>query len=211
MYEFFFSAMWRHRRYLDSTRHRAGSVFGPRMAPRIRAFGPDVIISTYPPGSAGLSWLRHRGELAMPVGAWIPAFCPHPSWLYANLDVSYVMHPSAAAVAARAEPGLRIAVGALPVVDAFAPSDQVAARSRLGLGAGRFVVAVCTGSFAFGRVDRTVTALLAAGPDIQVIVACGRNERLRQRLGARGEPPSRYGHSAGPTTWLDGWPPQTWW
>jgi UDP-N-acetylglucosamine:LPS N-acetylglucosamine transferase len=191
MYEFFFSAMWRHRWYLESTRRCLGAWFGRRMAPRIRAFGPDLIVSTYPLGSAGLSWLRRHGQLAMPAGAWVPAFCPHPSWLYRNLDITYVMHPSAAAVAASAEPGLRVAVGALPVRDAFAPADRTAARLRLGVDAERFTAVLCTGSLGFGRVGRAVTALLAAGSGVQVVAACGRNERLRRELAARGEPAGR--------------------
>lgn len=191
MYEFFFRATGRRRRYLDSYRGGLGSWFGRRMGPPIRAFGPDVIVSTYPLGSAGLSWLRRRGELGMPAGAWVPAFYPHPSWLYRNLDITYVMHQNAAAVAAGAEPGLRVAVGALPVRDAFVPADRAAARSALGLGAGRFTALACGGSLGFGRIGPAVTALLAAGPDIQVIAVCGKNERLRSELAARGEPARR--------------------
>ena len=103
---------------------RMGARFGRRMRPRIRAFDPDVIVSTYPLGSAGLSWLRRRGELATPSGAWVAAFCPHPSWLYPNLDITHVMHPTAADIAAQAEPGIRVAVGAMPVRAAFAPADR---------------------------------------------------------------------------------------
>jgi UDP-N-acetylglucosamine:LPS N-acetylglucosamine transferase len=191
MYEFFFSAMWRHRWYLEATRRGTGAWFGRRLAPRIRAFGPDMIVSTYPLGSAGLSWLRRRGQIDVPVGAWVPAFCPHPSWLYPDLDITFVMHPRAAKVAAQAEPGLRVAVGALPVRDAFAPGDQAAARARLGIDVNRFTVVLCTGSLAFGRVDRAVTALLAAREDIQVIAICGKNERLRWELAGYGEPARR--------------------
>ncbi len=191
MYEFFFDAMWRHRWYLESTRRGMGAWFGRRMAPHIQAADPDVIISTYPLGSAGLSWLRRRGQLPMPAGAWVPAFCPHPSWLYPDLDITYVMHPAAAAVAAQAEPAAKIAVGALPVRDAFGPADQATARKALGAEPGRFTAALCTGSLAFGRVDRAVTAVLAASPDVQVIAVCGRNEQLRRQLLGRGEPPER--------------------
>jgi len=191
MYEFFFAAMWRHRWYLEATRRGLGALFGRRMARRIAALDPDVIISTYPLGSAGLSWLRRRGRLGVPAGAWVPAFCPHPSWLYRNLDATFVMHPLAAAVAARAEPGLRVAVGALPVRDAFAPGDRAAARAGLSLEPDRFTVLLCTGSLAFGRVGRAVTAMLTAGAEVQIVVVCGKNERLREELAGRGAPPSR--------------------
>jgi diacylglycerol O-acyltransferase / wax synthase len=191
MYEFFFSAMWRHRWYLSSTRRFIGWWCGRRLRPRIQALDPDVIISTYPIGSAGLSWLRRHRQLTMPVGAWVAAFCPHPYWLYRNLDVTYVMHSAAVAIAERAEPGLRVVVGALPVRDAFAPADRASARARLGVADDRFTVVLCTGSLGFGGVDRAVTALLAAGPQVQVIAICGRNELLRTQLAARGEPSER--------------------
>ena len=97
--------------------------------------------------------------------------------------------PAAATAATRAEPGLRVAVGALPVRDAFAHGDRAAARAGLGIEAGRFTVALCTGSLAFGRVGRAVDALLAAGQDVQVIVVCGKNRRLREELAGRGQYP----------------------
>lgn len=193
-YEFFFSAMWRHRWYLESTRRGMGALFGRRMEPRVRAFGPDVIVSTYPLGSAGLSWLRRRGRLTARTGAWVPAFCPHPSWLYPDLDRTYVMAPAAAGVADRAEPGLPLAIGALPVRDEFTPASpagQAEARARLGLDRGRFTALVTTGSFGFGGVERTVRAVLDAGPGPDVIVVCGRNEALRRGLAAGAWPPGR--------------------
>ena len=191
MYEFFFSAMWRHRWYLDATRRGAGAWFGRRMLPRIRAARPDVVLSTYPLGSAGLSWLRRRGQLAVPAGAWVPAFCPHPSWLYPDLDITYVMHACAAAIAQRAEPGLRVTIGALPVRDAFTPAGQAAARARLGVRTDGFLVALGTGSLGFGHPGHAVAAALAAGPDVQVVAFCGRNQALREQLARLGEPSRR--------------------
>jgi UDP-N-acetylglucosamine:LPS N-acetylglucosamine transferase len=158
------------------------------MAPHISGFAPDVIISTYPLGSAGLSWLRRHRGLGVPAGAWVPAFFPHPYWLYPNLDVTYVMHPDLVPVASQAEPGTRLRVGALPVRDVFAPGDRAAARCRLGLDAGRFIAVICTGSLGFGKLDDVVTAVLAVGPEVQAVVICGHNERLRRQLTARGEP-----------------------
>jgi UDP-N-acetylglucosamine:LPS N-acetylglucosamine transferase len=185
MYEFFFSAMGRHRWYLESVRRGSGAWFGRRMEPRIRALDPDVIVSTYPLGSAGLSWLRRHGKLAVPAGAWVPAFYPHPSWLYRDLDITFVMHPAAVIAAAKSEPGLRVAVGALPVRDAFAPRERAVARARLGLEPGRFTVALCPGSLGFGGMSRAAQVLLDAGGDVQVLMLCGRNERLRRELAGR--------------------------
>lgn len=205
MYDFFFAASGsRQLPLLAPTRHLIGAWAGRMLAPRIRELDPDIIVSTYPLGSAGLSWLREHRQLDIPVGAWVPAFFPHPYWLYRNLDITYVMHPQALQVAARGEPGIRVAVGALPVRRVFAPGDQAAARARLGLREDRFVVTVSTGSLAFGGVDAAVTALLGAGPQVQVVVICGRNQRLAAQLAARGEPPCRL-HVAGWTDDMPSW------
>jgi UDP-N-acetylglucosamine:LPS N-acetylglucosamine transferase len=182
LYNMFFWAIWKQRWYLASTRHLLGIWCGRCMARQIAGYNPDLIISTYPLGSAGLSWLRRRRGLGVPVGAWVSDFCPHPYWVYRYLDVTYVMHPRAVAVAERAEPGARVAVGCLPVQDSFHPESKQAARARLGLSDGSFIVMLAVGSLGFGSIERAVAAVLEARTDVQVVAACGRNERLRLRL-----------------------------
>ncbi len=184
LYEVIFRAIW-HRWFLSATRRLIGAWCGRRIGPRIREYGPDVIISTYPLGSAGLSWLRRRGDLPAVAGAWVTDFCPHPYWVYPELDVTFVMHPRAAELARALEPGARVAVGGLPVAEAFRPAGRGSARARLGLAADRTLVLVSMGSLGFGAAGRAVTAALAAGPDVEVVAVCGRNGRLRARLSRR--------------------------
>jgi UDP-N-acetylglucosamine:LPS N-acetylglucosamine transferase len=181
LYEVIFRAIW-HRWFLSATRRLIGAWCGRRIGARIREYEPDVIISTYPLGSAGLSWLRRRRGLPVPVGAWVTDFCPHPYWVYPELDITFVMHQRAAELARSLEPGARVAVGGLPVPEAFRPADRAAARARLGLDTGRTLVVVSMGSLGFGAAGRAVAAALAAGPEIEVVAVCGRNGRLRARL-----------------------------
>lgn len=47
---------------------------------------------------------------------------------------------------------------------------------------------VCAGSLGLGRVGRAVTGVLAAGPEVQAVAVCGRNEELREELAARPGP-----------------------
>jgi UDP-N-acetylglucosamine:LPS N-acetylglucosamine transferase len=191
IYEFFFRAIWRYRWFLNWSKRLIGSWCGRGMSRAIRRYEPDLIISTYPLGSAGLSWLRDHRGLDVPTGAWVSDFCPHPYWLYGTLDVTYVMHASAVPVAEAAEPGARIRVGALPVTREFHPRDQAQARRRLGIAQRPFVVLLTTGSLGFGRSGQAVSALLAADPEIQVVAVCGRNERRRERLEGLGFPDRR--------------------
>ena len=65
-------------------------------------------------------------------------------------------------------------------------------------------MALCPGSLGFGRVEQAVTALLAAGPETQVIAVCGRNEALLRQLKARGESAGRL-RVVGWTDDMPGW------
>ena len=191
VYEFFFGAIWRYRWFLTWSKRLIGSWCGRTMAPAIRRYDPDLIISTYPLGSAGLSWLRDHRRLDAPAGAWVSDFCPHPYWLYGTLDVHYVVHPSALPVAEAAEPGLRVEVGALPVASRFQRADRAEARRRLGIAEHSFVVLLTTGSLGLGRSSEAVSALLAAHRDVEVVAVCGHNERRRKRLEEFGFPEGR--------------------
>ena len=191
IYEFFFDAIWRYRWFLNWSKRLIGSWCGRTMARMIRRYDPDLIISTYPLGSAALAWLRDHRRLDAPIGAWVSDYCPHPFWVYGKLDVTYVMHSSAVPVALEAEPDARVRVGALPVTGDFHPADRAEARSRLGVAEDSFVVLLTTGSLGFGRSGQAVPALLAAGPRIEVVAVCGRNERRRQRLEQAGFPDGR--------------------
>lgn len=186
LYEFFYDMLWRHRWFAESSKEFVAAWSGRGLAPVVESYDPDVIISTYPLGSAGLQWLRRRG-LSVPIAAWIADFAPHPFWVYRDLDIHFVMHERCGDVARAAEPGAAVAVSAPPVVDAYRPGDRLAARRRLGLPADAFIAVLSCGSLAFGSVEDAVRTLLRADPLIYVVAVCGRNDQLRGRLAAGDE------------------------
>jgi WS/DGAT/MGAT family acyltransferase len=155
------------------------------MAPIIAEYRPDLVVSTYPLGTGGLDWIRRRGGLDVPVAAIISDFAPHPFWVYSEIDLHYVASEASLRAMYRARPDARGAVGAPPVVAAFAPTDKITARRRCGLPDEALIALVSCGSLGFGSVERAVDAALAAGPQVCVVVACGRNEALRARLATR--------------------------
>ncbi|MEO6879703.1 MAG: wax ester/triacylglycerol synthase domain-containing protein [Mycobacteriaceae bacterium] len=191
LYEFFYASLVRWHWFAASSKHVVGAWCGRRLQTVLNDFVPDLILSVYPLGSAGLGWLRRHRGLRTPVGAWVSDFAPHPFWVYRDLDLHLVMHEAAVPVALRAEPRARVEVCAPPVTTNFSPGDQGLARKRLDLSPDGFVALVSTGAYGFGDVDAGVSALLAADPGVSVVVVCGRNAALRQRLLARGLPPER--------------------
>ncbi|HEX4701077.1 MAG TPA: WS/DGAT domain-containing protein [Pseudonocardiaceae bacterium] len=182
LYEFFYGAVRRWRWLANSSKRFVGSWCGRRLARHIARFQPDLILSTYPLGSAGLAWLRRHRGLRTPMGAWVSDFSPHPFWVYAELDLNLVMHDVAVRPATEWVPGARVRVSAPPVTAGFAPGDRATARARHGLPDGGFVALVSCGAFAFGSVESGVRVLLGTGDDVVVVVACGRNDALRKRL-----------------------------
>ncbi|MET7704683.1 wax ester/triacylglycerol synthase domain-containing protein [Micromonospora sp. NPDC005413] len=191
LYEFFWASLWRHRWFATASKWFTGAWAGRRLAPAIEAFDPDLIVSTYPLGSAGLAWLRQHRGLDVPMGAWVSDFAPHPFWVYPQLDLAVVVHPSALPVAAIAAPGAPLGVCAPPVLERFHPGDQVDAARRCGLDPERPPVVVACGSYGFGAVEEAIAALVGIGDAVQVVAVCGRNERLADRLEALNVPPGR--------------------
>ncbi|MFJ8577870.1 wax ester/triacylglycerol synthase domain-containing protein [Micromonospora sp. NPDC093277] len=191
LYEFFWASIWRHRWFATASKWFTGAWAGRGLAPVVEGFDPDLIVSTYPLGSAGLAWLRRHRGLGVPVGAWVCDFAPHPSWVYADLDLDLVVHPAALPVAAVAAPGVRLGVCAPPVLDRFHPGDRVEAAQRAGLDPRRAAVVVACGSYGFGHVEEAIQALVGIGDAVQVVAVCGHNDRLVARLEALGEPADR--------------------
>ncbi|TWH70165.1 MGDG synthase family glycosyltransferase [Micromonospora olivasterospora] len=191
LYEFFWAAIWRHPWFAVASKWFTGAWAGRGLARVVEAFDPDLIVSTYPLGSAGLAWLRRRRGLGVPLGAWVCDFAPHPSWVYAELDLDVLVHPAALPVAAVAAPGAPLAVSAPPVLDRFRPGDRAEAARRCGLDPTRPAVVVACGSYGFGHVEEAIHALVGIGDAVQVVAVCGRNDRLVARLAALGVPPGR--------------------
>lgn len=187
LYEFFYLSIRRWRWFAESSKHFVGAWCGRRLAPRVAAFDPDVILSTYPLGTAGLAWLRRHRGLRVPIGAWVSDFSPHPFWVYRHVDLNLVMHEVAADAAREWVPGVAAAVSAPPVVSAFVPAGKAGARAAMGLPRDAFIALVSCGSLGFGSVESAARTLLAASEKVVVVVACGRNDALRERLLADGD------------------------
>jgi 1,2-diacylglycerol 3-beta-galactosyltransferase len=115
----------------------------------------------------------------------------HASWRYPRADLITV--PTAQAAAECLSAGLppdRCTVAGLPVHSAAQagptqPAERLAMRRHLGLPDDSFVVLLTGGGEGCGRLGRRATAIAARLPGVHVVVACGRNERLHDRLHRR--------------------------
>lgn len=187
LYQLFYDSLSSRPWFAHGTKRFVGAWAGRRLGRRLEQLRPDLILSTYPLGSAALEWLRRHRSLAVPVAAWVCDFAPSPLWVYAGLDLNVVAHELVEPLARSQVPGARVTAGGFPVEAAFEPRPRGPARAALSLPPQSFVALLSCGSLGFGDVARTAHALIDADPEVITLVVTGRNDTLRRRLAAEGD------------------------
>jgi diacylglycerol O-acyltransferase / wax synthase len=159
-----------------------GPFFGRHLSKVLEAKQPDLVVSTYPFGSAALDWLRAKRGMGTLTVTYIPAFHVHPLWVYPTIDMHFVMYDSASAHARM--PGLErsMRLGAPPVRSGFGDFDRTKARRALQLPTGEFVVLMTGGAWGLGDIEAGVGALVKMEPPVHVVAVCGKNASLEARL-----------------------------
>jgi diacylglycerol O-acyltransferase len=190
-YQIFYDALGRYDWFTRLAKAVVMKLFGRRLEAVASRRHDDLVISTYPFGSAALDWLRRNRGMTTPTVTYVPAFHVHPLWTYPGVDMHFVMYDTAAADARTAgiQSGLRL--GAPPVRRGFGDLSKAQARDRLGVPQQDFVVLISGGAWGLGHIDRGVKALLGVDPPVHVLAVCGKNSGLMSELkaaraGARG-------------------------
>ena len=148
---------------------------------------PDVVLSVHPM----LNHVSHqairrsgRPRALMTVITDLVDF--HRGWTFSQADLVIAPTELARKVALRRRvPADRVKLLGLPVDLRFrppAPGEKRALRRRFGLDEKRFTVLVMGGGAGVGPLERQVRALAWEHYQWQVVVVCGRNEKLRKRL-----------------------------
>ncbi len=165
-----------------------GNVFGRRIRSWAAELGASAVVSTYPLASVALGRMRTRRwkRLGVPAITFVTDFAVHPMWVHRGIDLNLCVHPNSAAQAQAATGRPASAPGPL-VASAFRSElpCREAARADLGIPSDGRVALVVAGSWGIGELEDTFDALAACGDWFPVAV-CGQNEKLRQRLAARG-------------------------
>ena len=148
---------------------------------------PDVVLSVHPL----LNHISHqaikksgRQRALMTVITDLVDF--HRGWTFSQADLVIAPTELARKVAQRRRvPADRIKLLGLPVDLRFrppAPGEKQALRRRFGLDEGRFTVLVMGGAAGVGHLTQQVRALAWEPYQWQLIVVCGRNEKLKRRI-----------------------------
>jgi UDP-N-acetylglucosamine:LPS N-acetylglucosamine transferase len=154
----------------------------------LRRSRPDAVVSTYPLASLVLGRMRKKRWLRVPVATYLTDFAVHPLWVHPGIDLHLAVSPVSAATAAKRGGKTNVASGPL-VGEQFREMvpDRNDARRLLGIEPHERAVLVVAGSWGVGDVPKTVAAITGAGEQFHPIVVCGKDEKLRESLLARGE------------------------
>ena len=140
--------------------------------------GAELVVSTHPFASQALGEARVRGALDAPVVTYLTDASVHRLWVHHAVDLHLALH----AVTARQARALG---GRTSVVRPLVTSSAgvVPAGWLPPWPLDRPVALVVGGSCGVGELDTSALEVLATGT-MRPVVACGTNERLRERLSA---------------------------
>jgi diacylglycerol O-acyltransferase len=181
-YAVFYNLLSRSDGFAAAMKRILGPFFGHHLSRALEAKKPDLVISTYPFGSAALGWLRAKRAMATPTVTHIPAFHVHPLWAYQGIDMHFVMYDSAPADARMPDFRRSMRLGAAPVQAGFGTFDRAEARRALGLAQEDFYVLLTGGAWGLGDIGAGVEALVELSPPVHVLAVCGKNAGLEAAL-----------------------------
>lgn len=146
---------------------------------------PDLIIAThFFPAEIALR-LRAKGKIRSKIHVVITDYQPHSFWVLDGTDHYYVADDETRHnLACRGVPGDIITVTGIPCDPKFAVKrDRKELAAKLGLDPSKFTVLLASGGMGVGPIEEIYRAVLDLGAKVpQVMVVCGRNEKLKAAL-----------------------------
>jgi len=155
-----------------------------RLAKFIREGDFDVVVTTHFLSTEVCGWLKRTGWIRSRCVTMVTDFDVHRIWVVDGVDTYLV----ASDFTRRRLLGLgvdekKIVVTGIPVDEKFVgPRDEKEIRRKLGLRPEAFTVLLSTSSFGFGPIEELAELL----GDLQLIIICGNNQALYDRMAAKG-------------------------
>jgi UDP-N-acetylglucosamine:LPS N-acetylglucosamine transferase len=166
----------------------------PRFVSYIEKEKPDLVVSTYFTFTHYLELLKRVGQLdAIAVMLNPEPFDSHQVWFSPSFDWSLVFsEKSRREIVAKGISARKVKVFPFPIKpsDAKRRKSKTALRRELGLEGDAFAVLFFFGAEGIGPVRKYVAALVERGLDLQAVVICGRNGRLKRDMEAFAKGPT---------------------
>ncbi|MBQ6716889.1 MAG: glycosyltransferase [Clostridia bacterium] len=165
-----------------------------RLARFIHKENPDAILTTHIFSAQQLTHLKRNGEISQWIGGVITDYDVQPFWNDTEIDMIFTPTES---LSDRYEKfgvnGASLVASGIPVDPAIqSERDIQKAKREAGLDGNKRHVLVAGGSMGAGKMPSTVEALLKRlSDDVQIIVVCGSNLKLKRKFARMNLPESR--------------------
>jgi processive 1,2-diacylglycerol beta-glucosyltransferase len=188
-----FGAVYRLGSFLSTRRGRSPVYWANiRYAVQLERFladgGFDAVVATHLYPAEALTFLKRRGRLNLPFYAVFTDYTCSPFWEETRPDVCFTPADEISRLCVRrGMPPEKLAAVGIPVKkEARERIGKSAARAKLGLESGMKLAVVMGGSMGGGKMTALVSELMKRiDSDTRVIVLCGHNGALKERLTMR--------------------------
>ncbi|MEP6662333.1 MAG: glycosyltransferase [Verrucomicrobiota bacterium] len=176
---------------LKTNRIRAtlGKFNTPKFVRLLKEFSPEIVVATHFLPTEVLEALQSKKQLQpWPfIASVVTDFEAHALWQVPCVELYCVAaEHTRARLLARGIAAENVVVTGIPIAEKFQklPAKK-AARKQLGLRDDLPVLLVLGGGFGMGPVGKILAALHRLEMPVQIVVVCGRNEKLRAQLAAQ--------------------------
>jgi processive 1,2-diacylglycerol beta-glucosyltransferase len=151
---------------------------------QIKKFRPDITICTHFLPSEILSHLIKRGKVDTQLSVTITDYYAHAMWLSRLINHYFVANEeSRVQLETIGFPPECITVSGIPIDPIFCePKERTALREKQGLRNDIPMLLVSAGALGVSSAERIVEVLGKLTMPVQVVVICGKNEKLRQNV-----------------------------
>lgn len=150
----------------------------------IKEYQPDIAVCTHFLPSELISWLKGKNKINTPQAIVVTDFDVHSFWLCRNFEHYFVaIDESKVHLEQLGFPSEKITVSGIPIDPVFAlHKDKKKMRQQLNLDLSLPAILVSAGGFGVGPIEKLTQALTKMQNKAQVIVICGKNKELKNKI-----------------------------
>lgn len=171
----------------DAMRHRIDRLNTKPLVRFIRSFDPHIIVCTHFMPAGIISHLIATEQLKAQLSIVVTDFDFHAMWLSRAFHRYFVaIDETKAYLQMLGIPTDRITVSGIPIDPVFSkPIDRNQECVLQGLDPGKPILLLSAGALGIGPTDFILEQLLLLKRQVQILVVCGRDDALKQRLEQR--------------------------
>ena len=150
----------------------------------LQEYDPDIAICTHFLPAEIISWLKAKRRLSCAQAIVVTDFDVHAMWLCRHYEQYFVaLEETRVHLEQLGIPGAKISVSGIPIDPIFAmPKEKSAMRQRYGLDPEKTTILVSAGGFGVGPVQNLVSSVAEVRHPTQLLVICGHNRELKNRV-----------------------------